>query len=97
MKKRNDVIGREGHRILERVRKDIRGAAKGDSDELFYLNRFVFSRLQLDERKIKEPIKEKLMKENVMCKHCGDAFWTIGTLMCIERIPANHTVTTTVC
>jgi len=67
-------ISREGNRILEKTRKDITGSAKGDADKWFKLNRWVFARLQEDERKTKRDLKKKLIRKVDYCGHCGKKF-----------------------
>ncbi len=48
--------------ILEMAREEIRKTAGNDPDKWFYANRFVFARLQLDERKTKTEIKRLLAR-----------------------------------
>ena len=60
--------------ILESVRKEIRVYAGDDPDKLFYANRYVFARLQLDERKTKTKIKKKLFDSNRPCHYCNKSF-----------------------
>jgi hypothetical protein len=62
--------------ILEQTRKLIIEHADGDPDKWWYANRFVFARLQLDERKTKTDIKRRLFEANVPCHYCGKAFET---------------------
>jgi hypothetical protein len=47
--------------ILQQTRELIKNHAAGDPDRWWYANRFVFARLQLDERKNKTSIKRKLL------------------------------------
>lgn len=60
--------------ILRWTRAAIREHAGDDSDKLFYANRYVFARLQLDERKVKTGIKKQLLKSDRPCAHCGEPF-----------------------
>jgi len=61
-------------KILEETRKAISNYAGEDSDKWFYANRFVFARLQLDERKTKTQIKKELMEANKPCHYCDKPF-----------------------
>jgi hypothetical protein len=61
-------------KILEVTRKAISNYAGEDSDKWFYANRFVFARLQLDERKTKTQIKKELMEANKPCHYCNKPF-----------------------
>ena len=63
----------EPEEILDNVREAIREHSGGDADRWFYANRFVFARLQLDERRTKTQIKAELMKSGVACHYCGQA------------------------
>ncbi len=60
--------------ILERTRRLIRAHAGDDPDRWWYANRFVFARLQLDERKTKTGIKQKLISSGQPCHACRGAF-----------------------
>ena len=60
--------------ILERTRKMISECAGGDADRWWYANRFVFARLQLDERKTKTGVKQKLLDAGCPCHSCGKLF-----------------------
>ena len=60
--------------ILEKTRKAIRECAGEDPDRWFYANRYVFARLQLDERKIKTGIKRRLLDSGKPCSYCGKPF-----------------------
>jgi len=62
--------------ILSHVRELIRQHAGDDADKWWYANRFVFARLQLDERKTKASIKQKLIAEKRLCRYCGNQFET---------------------
>jgi hypothetical protein len=60
--------------ILEKARALISKHANGDPDKWFYANRFVFSRLALDERKTKAKLKRDLYKTGAPCLYCGKPF-----------------------
>ena len=62
--------------ILEQTRKLIDEQANGDPDKWWYANRFVFARLNLDERKTKTDIKRRLFEANGPCNYCGKTFET---------------------
>jgi len=64
--------------ILEKVRGLIGECAGDDSDRRFYVNRFVFARLQLDERKTKVAVKKKLIESGLKCAYCEKAFEEIS-------------------
>ena len=58
--------------ILEATRRAISECAGGDPDKSFYVNRFVFARLQLDERRTKTQIKKELLEaDNPSCGYSG--------------------------
>jgi hypothetical protein len=61
-------------KILDTVRQTISDYAGNDRDKWFYANRFVFARLQLDERKTKTKIKKKLIESNIPCHYCNKPF-----------------------
>ena len=65
-----------GHRILNNARRAITRAAGDDPDRLFYLRRFVFTRLQLDERGAKTGIKGRLYERDPRCHRCKEKFET---------------------
>jgi len=65
-----------GHRILNNVRRAIERATGDDTDKLFYIRRFVFARLQLDERARKKAIKDRLYEKNPRCHKCKKKFET---------------------
>ena len=68
-------IKRVGDAVLRHVRFVLDCAAKDDVDLRFKLNRWVFARLQLDERKAKRPIKEELWEiGDRSCHKCHKAF-----------------------
>ena len=60
--------------ILSHVREMIRQYAGDDADKWWYANRFVYARLQLDERKTKASIKQRLLEGNRTCHACGEHF-----------------------
>ncbi len=60
--------------ILEKVRSSIKEYAKGDSDKWFYANRYIFARLNLDERKTKTKIKQELLSSEPVCRFCHKSF-----------------------
>ena len=60
--------------ILEQARQAIEAHGGGDPDKWFYANRYVFARLQLDERKTKDGVKRELLDSGVPCEACGKPF-----------------------
>ena len=60
--------------ILDYVRKLIRSHSGDDPDRWCYANRFVFARLNLDERKTKAGIKKQLLDANSPCHYCKESF-----------------------
>jgi len=62
--------------ILEQTRQLIKEYAAGDPDKWWYTNRYVFARLQLDERKTKTNIKRDLLNAGLPCHLCGKPFET---------------------
>jgi len=60
--------------ILNKIRKEISDYASDDHDKWFYANRFVFARLQLDERRTKTQIKKDLLEANQPCYYCNKHF-----------------------
>ena len=62
--------------ILAHTRKLLREHANDDPDKWWYANRFVFARLQLDERKTKTSIKRQFMDEMKPCHYCKKPFET---------------------
>jgi hypothetical protein len=57
--------------ILDVTRRAIREYAGQDPDKWFYANRFVFARLQLDERRTKVQIKKHLLDTQPRCAYEG--------------------------
>ena len=66
----------EPDEILEHTRRLIAEHAGDDPDKWWYANRYVFARLQLDERKTKRDIKQRLLDSGVSCHQCGQPFET---------------------
>jgi len=62
--------------ILAHVRQLIQERAGDDPDEWWYANRYVFARLNLDERKTKTEVKQRLFEQEGPCHHCGKPFTT---------------------
>lgn len=60
--------------ILAEVRERLVAFAGEDPDRWFYANRFVFARLQLDERKTKVRVKKHLIESKGACHGCGKPF-----------------------
>lgn len=56
-------------KILNDVRKAILNYSGNNPDTWFYANRFVFARLQLDERRTKNKIKKKLFQTRPACHY----------------------------
>lgn len=67
-------IKESGDSILEKVRNDVKRFSNNNPDRWFKINRWIYSRLQLDERKTKQNIKIKMIKERPYCGHCGKKF-----------------------
>jgi len=65
-----------GDKILHYVRKLIETASNND-EESFFINRWIFARLQQDERDCKKGIKNQLYDESSKCYVCGKKFKTI--------------------
>ena len=59
--------------ILNKTRECISYHAGSDRDKWFYANRFVFARLQLDERKTKTDVKKRLFENNPTCHYCKES------------------------
>lgn len=60
--------------ILERTRAMIREYAGYSDEKQFYCNRYVFARLQLDERKTKANIRKELLRAAELCYYCKKPF-----------------------
>ena len=90
-KARDPEVKKAGDRILRQVRKSIAEGAGDDHDLYFKLNRWVFSRLQQDEIRLKKPIKQALWKAGMQaCQVCGKQFASL-TGVDIHRKDATHT------
>jgi len=59
--------------ILDKTREYISDHTGGDLDKWFYANRFVYARLQLDERKTKTAVKKQLFENNPTCPYCKES------------------------
>jgi len=64
----------EPREILDVTQRLILQYAGDDPDRWWYANRFVFARLQLDERKTKAAIKRDLLRAGLPCHLCGQPF-----------------------
>ena len=62
----------EANRILQNTRRSISKSAGTDPDRLFTINRYVFSRLQLDERKPHKKLKAALYEKDSNCFYCRE-------------------------
>ena len=60
--------------ILDKARSLIQESSRGNADKWWYINRFVFARLQLDERKTKTDVKKWLLESNQPCYYWGKLF-----------------------
>ena len=65
------IADSEANRILQNTRRSISKTAGTDPDRLFLINRYVFQRLQGDERKPHKKLKTALYKANNKCCDCG--------------------------
>lgn len=74
----DERIKKLGDQVLKQAREAINFASGGDMTLKFKLNRWVYARLQLDERKIKENIKDLLWTVgDKKCGKCGKEFETV--------------------
>lgn len=65
-------VKRVGDSILSKARTQIEAECGEDQDFRFKVNRWVYSRLQLDERQVKGPIKKSLWRSGVRSRQrCG--------------------------
>jgi len=81
-------IKQPGDGILREARRAIAEAAGSDPVLRFRLNRWVFSRLQLDERRLKQPVKQALWDAGARsCHICGEAFASLTTLHLHRKDP----------
>ena len=60
--------------ILEETRQRILDCGGGDPDKWWYANRFVFARLNADERRTKSSIKKQFLAAGGPCHACGEPF-----------------------
>jgi len=68
--KNNEVtVKSEGDKILDYIRKRIE-AITTDGNKKFLINRWVYARLQNDERRTKDGLRKKLLQENKPCYFC---------------------------
>jgi len=65
----DEKIKEKSDKILELVRNEIKNISQ-DEDEQFKINRWIFARLQGDERIVKEKIKKELYGESPNCNMC---------------------------
>lgn len=68
-------IKKHGDTILDFVRRSIKEVSK-NKDQSFLINRWIYARLQKDERGEKELIKNQLYKERPQCFFCKEKFLT---------------------
>jgi hypothetical protein len=81
-------INQLGDEILREARQAIAKAAGGDSVLRFRLNRWVFSRLQLHERRLKQPVKQALWDAGARsCPECKKAFVSLKALHIHRKDP----------
>ena len=70
-----DKVKRIGDELLQHVRFVLDELCGDEADLRFKVNRWVFSRLLLDERKAKKPFKDQLWNTGPkLCGACGQAF-----------------------
>ena len=74
--------------ILDKARQEIREYAGDHPDKWWYANRYVYARLQLDERATKKKIKVELYKSNPVCAHCNVIFEALENIY-YRRIDTN--------
>lgn len=75
--------------ILKMARESIKKISENDPDKWFYANRYVFARLQLDERKTKTDIKRRLIDSNSPCHYCGKSFESKKDI-CLHRLEGSR-------
>ena len=63
--------------ILDQVRKFIEKYAGNDPDKWWYVNRYVFDRLMLDEGRTKAGVKKRLFDSSPCCHYCHEPFESI--------------------
>ena len=80
-KQEENHVKRIGDNILNHIRMMIGEVSKDNEDFEFKLNRWVYARLQLDERKKKRPIKLELWDLGMRsCRGCGKIFQTLKSV-----------------
>jgi len=73
--KEENMVKKVGDNLLNHVRMMIKEIAKDDEDYEFKLNRWVYARLMIDERKKKTPIKQQLWSMGMTaCQDCNKEF-----------------------
>jgi hypothetical protein len=83
-------VKRIGDHLLKQIRFVLDEFCGDDERLRFKVNRWVFSRLLIDERKAKKPIKEYLWKNGAkQCSDCGRVFESIKGVE-IHRIDRNQ-------
>jgi len=75
----------EPQEILTMTREAIREHGGDDPDKWYYPNRFVFARLQLDERRTKIQIKRELLQAGKPCHYCNKPV-ADRTGVCLHRL-----------
>jgi hypothetical protein len=86
----DERIKKLGDQVLKHTREAINFASGGDMTLKFKINRWVYARLQLDERKIKENIKDLIWTVgNKKCAKCGKGFETVKGVE-LHRINASE-------
>lgn len=81
----------EPREILQATRQAIHEYAGQDPDKWFYANRFVFARLQLDERRTKTQIKKDLLETKATCAYDGCKRGFDSTRgVCLHRVDSSR-------
>jgi 5-methylcytosine-specific restriction endonuclease McrA len=84
-----DRVKEHGDRILRQTRQLITEAASDDVVLRFKINRWVYSRLQQDEKQKKTPLKKSLWDAGVhACQRCGKPFASLRGVH-LHRIDAS--------
>jgi hypothetical protein len=73
MEKKFEDLRKVGSRLYKDIKEKIKKESETE-DEWFYLNRFVYARLQLDEKMGKRKIKKELFHKNPFCYLCKKKF-----------------------